>query len=479
MPYKQQGGVDTVELNEITNIKGDADLAYGGTPGGTDAIIPFNQGIQYLANASRLKAEADQFKYLEFQKNLKDFYAKFDDIKVDGLMEADYPIINKEYADLARDIANNYDVIRNPNKDPEKFAQLKEREAQLRGSISRSKQDLAYRDAHDKFVQANPDFNTETNKARIRDFSSKTIGERQLYDLDTPFVYNPNERAKIANTVAQQKLKAETTNGRYFTTEEQTQYLQDEYDKAWDATAAVQDKTGRPVRDAAADVYTKLYGADAVKNDFANIDRQMGRSLMLQDDKSSTMKEDQYGLQNDRLAHDARQQAANRDAAKDKSLEGVGRDYNEAIGSAFTSGTVRGNVLQATYGDNNEVEVTKTEGGVINPATGITPPKTERKVKVPKVIVTGSSKGENGKLIITRVDGETGAPLPAIERTYEQAREDFKNLSGPNNAARVADAAERYRKDHGLDPRAPNLPEIQKHFKLTDTDKKVKEIKGL
>lgn len=468
MAYRQQGSVDTVELNEITNVKGDADMAFGGVPGGTDAVIPFNQGVQYLANAARLKAESDQFKYLQFQQNLKDFYTRFDDIKVDGLMEADYPVINEEYAALAKDIASNYDVIRNPNKDPEKFAQLKEREAQLRGRISRSKQDVAFRDAHQKFISSNPNFNTTTNKARIEEFNSKPIGERKLYQLDTPYSYDPTLRAKAANEAAMTKLKEEKTNGKYFTTTEEEQYLAEAYDEAWKATGVALDTSGRPIIEAAADTYSKLYGKDWAQR-VPDLDLEIGRSLRKQGSTSTTMQADPYGLQNDAQAAEAALQAkrlaAQKELAGGDALKGFGRLYAETFTNAYTTGYVDPALAQVTWGNNDEIEITETTGGVQDTMTGKIEPKVERKVKVPKITATTGGLDSDGNLIIKRYDNENKKQLPDITVSQEQGRQALYNIAGKQNAKGVAAETERYLLENKLG-RNVDLKILRPHFKL-------------
>lgn len=467
---------DTVSLSQITSVKGDAANAYGSPMGGTDVVLQFNPGIQFLGYAARAQAEADQFKYLQFQQNMKDFYKGWDDIKVDGIMEKDYPEINKEYAQLAGDIARNYDVIRDPLKNREKFEELKKREAQLRARISQSKQDVSFRDFHKKFIAANPNFNTEQNKALISDFETNPIGARKLFNLTTPFAYDPSERAKIANQVAQQKLKQEQAAGRYIQTEEQVQYLQDEYDKAWDALGSMQDKTGRPIREAANNSYEKVYGTQLQQGrTMDDIDRMVGRSLLYQNDYFKTLREDPVAAQEDAQKHSAWQNSLNRslqrDLNRDKDLDSVGRDYNEALTSGFSTGYVRPQLLQGVFGDNNEIEMKVAEQVEVKDASGkgtgiFNPTGKTTTSKVPKIQVTGSRLDpQTGKLIVTRVDNSSGKPvaLADVVMTFDEAREAFKNIAGTNNAGKVADAAEQYRSRYKLGLN-PDLNIMQRHF---------------
>jgi len=466
--------VEPVSLREITSIQGNANNVYGSTPGGTDVKLPFGQSIYFLNQAARLKAESDQFKYLQFQENLKNFYNRFDDIKVDGIMEVDYPDITREYATLSREIADNYDVIRNPTIDQEKYAELREREAMLRGNISRSKQDVAWRDAHKQFMTANPTFNTPENQKAFDQFNNAPVGSREYQRLSTPFVYNPTARAKAAMDVAQEKLKTEQVSGRYIDTTESETYLQDEYLRAWDALGAAQDSSGRVMNESAADSYRKL-GLLPDPSQFQTVDRQIALDLLFQNKTTTTKREDPVSAQEDEQKFQAGQQAkrlaAQVQIAKikddDDAIEAAGRDYNEALASAFTNGYIRPDVLQSIFGDNTEVEVTDEE--METDQFGIKV-KTGKKttVKRPKIAAIGS-RLENGQLVVSLYDNETKQALPDVAMSYEQAREAMKNLQGAKNAGRVADAAETYRQARGLTRNAPVLSELQPHFKLNQS----------
>jgi hypothetical protein len=474
MATSRNTNTDVVELREIVSIQGDAENAYGSTPGGNNTVLAFNQGLQYLNQAATAQANATQFKYLQFQENMKDYYKRFNEVDVNGIMESDYPDVNEEYATLAKDIADNYDVIRNPNADPEKFAELKEREAKLRGTIARSKQHVAFREFNNEFMKQHPEFNTEANKARIQEFNNKPIGERKVFPLDTPFAYSPAERAKIANDRATAKITTEQTNGKYFTKDERKLVYQDEYDKAWDALGTTQDKTGRPVFAAAQDTYSKLPPSLTGGMDFNTWDRETGRSLMNQGDESTTMKEDQYGLQDDAQKFQGWQNSLNRnlqrDLAKDKDLQNVGRLYNEALASGFTTGFVNPALLQNLFGDETQVETKQKTGGGYGP-NGEVLPSSETTVKVPKIQATGSRRDAQGNLVVSRVNNETGQPLPDIVMTYPEARVAFYNIAGAKNVGAVADASEEYRRQHKLDPRDPNLQQLSGHFRFGDDDK--------
>lgn len=464
--------VDSVSLREITSIQGNPENAYGSTPGGTNAVIPFGQSIPFLNQAARLKAEADQFKYLQFQENLKNFYKDFNTIDVKGIMEVDYPEINNEYATLAKDLAENYDVIRNPVKNPEKYAELKEREAKLRGNIERSKQDLAWRDAHKVFMTANPSFNTPENKSEFDKFNNSPLGSRQYSRLNTPFVYNPTQRAKAAMDVAQQKLKTEQLAGRYIETTESETYIQDEYLKAWKALGAQQDGSGRVMDEAAKDAYTKL-GLLQDPAQFEAVDSRIALDLLNQNKVTTTRREDPVQAQEDAQAFQGRQAAAERAMRwkianlkdDDKTVRTAGRLYNQALTSFATNGYVNSEVATSVWGDLSDVEMTTKEMTTDANGFQVETGKTIT-TKVPKVIVTGMTRNADGSVTIERYDNEKKAKLPDLKRTYDEARVDLTNILGSKNAGRVADAASQDRKDNNWGEFSPDIPKMQEAFKF-------------
>lgn len=291
-------------LGEITSIRGDADLAYGTSGvGGNDTVVPLNRAVEFISLAAREKAQADQWKYLQFQKNQEDFFKGFGAVKTNGIMEADYPEIMEEYATLANDIASNLDVIRNPMKDQAKYAELKSREARLLTRIEQSKQNVASLQFNKEYMRLHPEMNTDDNNKVVNEYQKLKLGERGPLSLNTPMVYDPAARAKVANSVAQRKLKEEQAQGRYLKLEEATVYIQDEYDKAWDAMGAQTDKSGRSVYALAEDVYKRL-PQEVTGGDFKAFDRNVGRSLMNQDETAITIKEDPVSAQEDQQAHE-------------------------------------------------------------------------------------------------------------------------------------------------------------------------------
>lgn len=469
---------DVVNLGEILSTRGEGQNIFGSPAGGTDVVLQFSPAIQYIAADNKEKADADKFKYLQFQENLKNYYKTFDETQVDGVMQKDFASLNDEWTRLASDVAANYDVIRNPATNVEKWTELKEREAALRGKIARSKQDVTFQKYNQDFVAAHPDFNTTENKSKLDAFSSGDLGVRTPFSLETPFSYDPSDVARLANQVAQQKLTEQQSAGRYLEKSEAITYLQGEYDKAWDALHTTQDKSGRPILQAAEDSYNKLPANLRNNVDFPTFYRTTGRNLMLQDSFTKTLMEDPVKAQEDQqrwqAGENAKSRNLQRELAEDKEIKTAGRDYNEALTSGFATGYVRPQLLQNIFGDNNEVEVKNTESDAQGVPTGKV-----TTIKAPKVQVLGSELGANGELVIKRQDNSSGKPvaLPDVTISFEEAREAFKNISGYNNAGKVADAAEKYRVSNNLGIN-PDLEILRKHFNFSGTSTRTIQSKS-
>lgn len=306
---------ENVSLGEITGIQGNADIGMGTAGvGGTDTVVPFGKAVDFISQAAQQKQDADRFRIGEYQKNLENYFNNFNKIDTSKVMAADQGDIGQQYAQLANNLASNMDVIRNPQSNPNKYAELQTQEAELRAKIAQSAQhNVLYTSAKD-FLAANPDLNTTENNSTIENFANAPIDQRKVFSLSTPTIYDPATRAKLANDTAQQKLVNMQTQGKYLEKTEATQYLQDQYDQAWDALGSAQDKSGRPVKAAAAKAYSLLPPEFTKGKSFEDIDRQVGRSLMKQDSVERTIAPNQLVLTEEEIASREKEGALNRAA---------------------------------------------------------------------------------------------------------------------------------------------------------------------
>jgi len=243
-------------LSEITSIKGDAELGFGGS--GTAVELKPMAGVGYLMGAAQAKAAADKFTYESFQKNLEGNMKNFNEMDVKGLLNKDYAKIGARYAAHAAEVAENIDVMRNPMSNPTKFAELKRNEAQLNADISRSKQDLAYITTVNNFASQHPSFNSVKNKAKIAAFTNGEMGERTPFSLDNPIAIDFKGISEIANKRAEQKLADVKVTNQWMTSTEETKYLKDAYDEAWKSMLESGTEFGDQTKDMVTEVWSEL-----------------------------------------------------------------------------------------------------------------------------------------------------------------------------------------------------------------------------
>lgn len=484
-------------LNEITSIKGDGNLAYGTQgQGGTDVELAFGKGIELLYGAAQMKQQNDRWKYQQFQQNLDNYYKNFNDISVDGVMEKDYPEVMADYSSLAKKMAENIGVIRNPASNPDLYAQLKQEEANLRGKISQSKQDVVYRTQHKNFIMAHPEFNTDENKKAIESFENSTRNERELFTLNTPYTFNVEEPVKLATSIALQKSKEEAVKRgvapdkteEWIVSEEGINYNRQAFKDAYKEYITNQrdrNNTGKTLRDVAQSTWSKLPKESQLGSFDEWLDKT-SESFIPQSSYFQTIQESKYGLQEEQIEAQKDLNAADNamrwriaklndgterwraglqfNFRDDKDFELLGRSYNELLTSAFTTGNANPSYLQNIYGDNSEVNV-KAGTEVPDPTNPLAKSTTSVETKVPKRVVTGSSKDKDGNLVVKYMDYSTGTGVEGQQKvTYEQARTDFYSIGGKQYATKVEDKSSKWRKENGFNEGRPDIIEMNKKF---------------
>jgi hypothetical protein len=254
---------DYVSLNEITGVKGDADLAYGTSgAGGSDTVFQFSKGVEMMQRAAELKQQNDRWKYEQFQQNIKDGYKNFNELDVTGVMEADYPDITKDYTALAKDMSDNIGVIRNPAANPEVYSALKQKEATLRAKIAQSKADVKYRVDYKNFLDKNPDWAFGENATKYENFNKSKLGSR-AYDLPTPpEVVDITKISKFANENAQRAIStmqpSKEIKGAYIDKFGKTWTDKEIYENSWDAAGIITDNSNRPFKTLALNAMKKI-----------------------------------------------------------------------------------------------------------------------------------------------------------------------------------------------------------------------------
>jgi hypothetical protein len=224
-------------LGEITSIRGDAATGAGTAGvGGDFAQLPADyQGIQVLQNAAIQKAAANKFAIEAFREDLKNNLENFNKLDVTGIMEKDRETIIPQYVSLMKDLYQNYDVIGDPLRHPDKFADLETKEKKLRTLIAASKQDLLMRDKAITFLNQHKEFNTAESIDKIRKFNNGALGSRDptdVVDLTPSWDFKQQEIATLANAAAQTKTAKQEATSPFMNKTEKTEYETNAYREA-------------------------------------------------------------------------------------------------------------------------------------------------------------------------------------------------------------------------------------------------------
>jgi hypothetical protein len=243
-----------VSLGEITSIRGDEAIGAGtaGTAANLAQLAPDQLSLGILQNASNARMLANKYAQDQYQKNLDDFFKNdFNNLDVNGIMERDYDVVIPQYAQYAKNIADNMDVIMNPSVDFERYKTLRQQEAQLRGKIAQSKQQLALRTGAQNFISMHPGFQTPQNIESVRAFTDSPMEDRDigsLVNLQPKYDLMQQDIAKQANTAAMAQTKQQNTASPFMDTVSLTTYYKDAYDNAVRALIAQPDIFNRPMR---------------------------------------------------------------------------------------------------------------------------------------------------------------------------------------------------------------------------------------
>lgn len=188
-------------LGEIESIHGDPNIGLATTGVAPNIIAPNTNELAYLDAAAQRKDAANQFILQQHQANLTNTLKNFNDIDVSGVYGPDYNKITQDYKNLTGEIYDNYDVIQNPNKNPELYAELMQKESALRSAIAQSKQDYAVDKNTQAAIDAHPTLTTQQNIDTLANFRKGTLGSRALPNLQPPPVIN---HLALNNAVDQQ-----------------------------------------------------------------------------------------------------------------------------------------------------------------------------------------------------------------------------------------------------------------------------------
>lgn len=308
-------------LSEITSIRGDAAVGSGTAGvGGNLAQLPADyQGIQVLQNAAVQKAAANKYAIESYREDLKNNLQSFNNLDVSGIMEKDRSAIIPDYLNLMRDLYQNYDAVADPLKNPDKYQELKNKEADLRTKIASSKQDLLMRTKASEFLNQHPTFQTQDSKDKIRRFSDGDLGTRNVDDVlnFTPgWDFKQQTISTLANAAAQKKTTEQEATKPFITKTERTEYETQAYLDAVKAMIGGTDEYGRVIKNGIQEQFDKL--PEQAKAQFKQADgtynvdnyaESLYLPLKAQSSSSKTIDENQFAL-NDQTARQRMAEAA-------------------------------------------------------------------------------------------------------------------------------------------------------------------------
>lgn len=472
-------------LNDITSIRGNADIA-GGTAGsgaGLDSPAPvqFDQGLQFLNEASQARAGYNKYLADAYAQNLKDSLANLRSIDFSKAMASDLPALRQKYADLAKNISDNFDAVRNPGSNPEVAGQLAQQEADLRGAIEQSTNHNAINTYNKNFVAANPTFNTKENQDKIAGFEQAPMDQRKDFLLSTPNNFDLQKVAQLAAPYALKTIQKESLShdGNWINSYEGQQFSKEAYHNAALAIKNNSIINGQSLNDAWNKDYNLLpdeykQGMNSDQAFLAGID-----ALAPQTALKTSFTANPYGLnkqregfdmtmENKREAFQANQSALDR-AERDKFQKNGQVDPNTAAESKMrnmaiieSTGEIPANIAQPLFGDNALVTKSFTiPKDPDNKDAG----KTTTTAKVPKTSYTGGGIDPNGNIHLYFRDNLTGKALPAKVLSHNDFYNAMDGLYGQNFAPRIGGASTEFSQKNFKKP-IPTAQDLLNHYQL-------------
>jgi post-segregation antitoxin (ccd killing protein) len=251
-------------LSEITNIRGDKNVAFGsgGNPNlAQDEVV--NLDISQLSNAALSQEKSNLQTLLWHREDVKNIFDRSKDMAVDvsKLNQTDAKYIMDTNNALQKKIAENLDVIADPTINPKLFAELKGEKERLAGLADKSRIDMAIGSSYRKMIESNPSWATEENKAIIDSYDKQPIETRKYTELVPPTILDYGTYATKGNEVAKSEVDRIIDKNGLIATEKQTQYGEEAYlNWAEQNYENGVDGFGRPIKDVA----MKMYGTNEV-----------------------------------------------------------------------------------------------------------------------------------------------------------------------------------------------------------------------
>lgn len=232
--------------------------------GAQGVVLDVEKGMDRVFQAAVTKQQNDWNKYLQFQKNLQEFYADAAKVAEVDMLAEDKQEVMKKYGDWVAEAGEDPMALMNPLSNPQKYAELTQKGAQVMALAQKSKQDKAFDQFHRQFVLQNPEFNTQDNKAIISSFRNTPLEQRKAYSLAGPAPsfdivglaeeWNKEGARKKSTTIPTGAIvkgkdgKETVGKGDQYLTTETLEYVDPEsFARNAEAAWTMQDKYGNPL----------------------------------------------------------------------------------------------------------------------------------------------------------------------------------------------------------------------------------------
>ena len=505
-------------LSEITSIKGDAAIA-GGSAGGAGidpTVLPADESIKYLNQYAQAKAQYNKYKQDQYHENLNNYLTDLKNTDFSKVLAADLPGLRQKYADLANNVGKNFDVIRNPTNNPEKFAELTQQEAELRGLLAQSQSHNAINTFNKNMIAQNPGWNTVDNQKKILDFENTPLEQRNDYLLKTPVTFNPVEyMQRVVAPLAAQKIQQESISHdkNWINSQEGVTYSKDVVNRIFKTGLDNTVNNGRKLGDDFDEGYNSLPSnmrKGLSRDQYLN---NMIDSLIPQSSLSNTIRanpvQSQIRSENFQAGEAAKtrnfehsegalnrnfqasESALNRQEREDQAEAAgklnpiqAGETKARAIATTFSNGgSLDERSGQNVYGNNEKVKKDVYQEMPVGTDENSLPEKAifyKAKNKdgedvihlktgtqdAPRISYTGSTfDAKTGKITVHRIDNLTGKPSD-ITRTEDDAQTDFNRIYGEARANEMGAASARFNKKV-IGKENASLADYKVHFAKT------------
>lgn len=297
----------------------------------TIAVNNQQEMVRTLNQQAQFKAQNDWNKYLNFQKNLGDFYSNVAEVEKLEVMDEDRAELQKDTTELLKMALENPGAFSGRN--PEIFGKLQSMYGGVLSKATESKQNNLFDKANRQYIAQNNELNTDENKAIIDQNKAKPLGSRSTYSLNMPTLFDAEALSKglmESPQVKQSFAKSEVTPDEKFIKETTgTKYDRNAFLSGWsNALNAKDDKYGHSVKKWAedrfkqlpADVHTKIGSVEKFWDKLGEMSFASGKDIE-QITKEDLQANANY-LKKDKLDLDKLE--LNEKIRHDKAIEGLG-----------------------------------------------------------------------------------------------------------------------------------------------------------